>query len=262
MSVGCSALSKEQIMKVLESFEGTHLERNKLIFYVGISTGFRISEILSLKLEDVVYTKKDGRVLFPIVCKEEITVTKKNLKGGKKEHSSIRNRNVKINIECIEAIKRYVLAWKRMFSEAPLGSYPLFRSNKMKIVKSCKGEEGEAVLEDVVERKALSAVAARDILVRTFRKAGIYGRDREFSCHTMRKTYAQMMYGKLGRDLPMLQKALGHANINSTVQYLNIGAKDIKDASATMNDAFLNMESKEEIEKKMIILEAELPNWE
>ncbi len=250
MSSGCSALQKEQILKVLDAFDKRHFERDRLIFFIGISTGFRIAELMSLRVEDVAFTKKNELIL-PLVCKDEITMSRKNLKGGKKEGTSLSNRNVKINEECKEAIRKYLTSWKRMFSEIPLGSYPLFRSNKMKKTKSGVGEFSA----DVFERKALSTVAARDILQGAFIRAGILGRKREWACHSMRKTYAQNIYLKLNRDLPMTQKALGHANINSTVRYLNVGAKDIADASEGLNHLFL-------AEKEMVVLASELPNWE
>jgi integrase len=39
--------------------------------------------------------------------------------------------------------------------------------------------------------------------------------------HAMRKTFANRMYDKLGKDLVKCQRALGHRNINSTVSYLS-----------------------------------------
>jgi excisionase family DNA binding protein len=48
--------------------------------------------------------------------------------------------------------------------------------------------------------------------------------------HSMRKTFADRVYEALGRDIFRTQKALGHRNINSTVQYLSFKEQDIEAA--------------------------------
>jgi site-specific recombinase XerD len=45
--------------------------------------------------------------------------------------------------------------------------------------------------------------------------------------HAMRKTFAHRVYERLGRDLVKTQRALGHANINSTVSYLSCADEEI-----------------------------------
>ena len=45
--------------------------------------------------------------------------------------------------------------------------------------------------------------------------------------HTMRKTFAHRVYERLSRDLVKTQRALGHANINSTVSYLSCADEEI-----------------------------------
>ena len=45
--------------------------------------------------------------------------------------------------------------------------------------------------------------------------------------HAMRKTFANRAYEKLNHDLVKTQRALGHANINSTVQYLSFREEEI-----------------------------------
>jgi site-specific recombinase XerD len=45
--------------------------------------------------------------------------------------------------------------------------------------------------------------------------------------HSMRKSFAERVYNKLGRDLVKTQKALGHRSINSTVSYLSFIQEDI-----------------------------------
>jgi integrase len=45
--------------------------------------------------------------------------------------------------------------------------------------------------------------------------------------HAMRKTFCNRMYDKLNHDLVKTQRAMGHANVNSTVQYLSFREEEI-----------------------------------
>jgi integrase len=47
---GCRALSDEEIQRVLGSFRGRNAIRNRCLVLLGIKSGFRISELLSLKV--------------------------------------------------------------------------------------------------------------------------------------------------------------------------------------------------------------------
>jgi integrase len=50
---GCRPLSDEEVKLISQSFGGTFGKRNKALFVVGYRTGFRISELLSLRVDDV-----------------------------------------------------------------------------------------------------------------------------------------------------------------------------------------------------------------
>ena len=50
------------------------------------------------------------------------------------------------------------------------------------------------------------------------------------STHSTRKTFAGRVYDKLGGDIVKTQKALGHKDINSTVQYLAVDENEIDQA--------------------------------
>jgi hypothetical protein len=49
----------------------------------------------------------------------------------------------------------------------------------------------------------------------------------------MRKALANRICGKLGRDLGKTQRAMGYANINSTVSYLSFRDEEIDAAILT-----------------------------
>ena len=50
---GTRPLDNNEIRKVADSFDGVFATRNRGLFVLGISTGGRISELLSLKVEEV-----------------------------------------------------------------------------------------------------------------------------------------------------------------------------------------------------------------
>ena len=57
---GCRPLADREISLLLESgFIGRFANRNRALFALGVSTGFRISGLLSLKIENIL-SKKDS----------------------------------------------------------------------------------------------------------------------------------------------------------------------------------------------------------
>jgi integrase len=46
----------------------------------------------------------------------------------------------------------------------------------------------------------------------------------------LRKTFADRIYERFGRDLIKVQRALGHKSINSTVSYLSFREEEITEA--------------------------------
>ena len=69
---GCRPLSDAEVKQVAKSFSGTYAKRNKALFILGVRTGFRISELLSLLVGDVL---QHGKIL------DRITVQRRNMKG-------------------------------------------------------------------------------------------------------------------------------------------------------------------------------------
>lgn len=77
------------------------------------------------------------------------------------------------------------------------------------------------------ERRAITRVMAHIALKDAFAAVGLTG---PLGPHAMRKTFANRVYERLGRDLPKTQRALGHVNINNTVAYLSFREDDIHQA--------------------------------
>jgi Phage integrase family len=50
---GCRALTDDEVARVIQAFRGTYAARDRALFVLGIKTGFRIAELLSLRMGDV-----------------------------------------------------------------------------------------------------------------------------------------------------------------------------------------------------------------
>jgi len=88
---GCRPLTDAEIKTCLASLAGnTHSMRDRALFLLGIRSGFRISELLSLRIEDVY---QNGNYA------DRVTVAKRNMK--KKRES----RTVPIHPEAMSALK-------------------------------------------------------------------------------------------------------------------------------------------------------------
>ncbi|MCB0327788.1 MAG: tyrosine-type recombinase/integrase [Bdellovibrionales bacterium] len=191
----CKNLTDEEIQQVLTAFENPRLrygKRDRLFFLLGLKLGYRCSEMLSLKLKDVL--QEDGQVV------DRITIERRFMKLKK------RSRSVVVHPVVKAAIKDQVedLA-KRGFTD--LGTY-LFKSRNK-------------------ANKPLSRMQAWENLQKIFRMAGVKGK---LGTHVMRRSFANRVYEKLGKDLFRTMVALGHSHIASTVSYLNYHQSEVDQA--------------------------------
>ena len=69
---GSRPLSDEEVRLVAKSFHGAYATRNKALFILGVRAGFRISELLSLRVGDIYRHGKVG---------DRISVHRRNMKG-------------------------------------------------------------------------------------------------------------------------------------------------------------------------------------
>lgn len=188
---GSRPLTKEEITKARLCFTGSHALRNRALFELGLKTGFRGAELLSLKVKDVFQQNQ-------IV--DRVTVQRRNMK------KKFESRTILLHPEAKLYLQKYIE------TESMNESEYLFKSQK-------------------AENRPITPTQARRVLNKVFRLAGIAGR---LATHCMRKTFANEMHEKLGRDITKTQKALGHKNINSTVSYLSFKEEEIDQAVLEM----------------------------
>jgi integrase len=75
--------------------------------------------------------------------------------------------------------------------------------------------------------KPISRIQYHRIFKEAVEDNGLTGK---VATHSMRKTFADRVHEALDQDIFRTQKALGHRNINSTVQYLSFKEQDIEAA--------------------------------
>lgn len=191
---GCRSFTDQEADDIMKVFSGTFAARDRAIFAVGRFTGERISAILHLKAGDVVQA---GRVA------DAVTYRRASRKG------KVEGRTVKLHAEAKAALTAWI---NELAKDAVLTADDyVFPSRK-----------GQGPLGRVQYHRILKAAVEAN---------GLTGK---VATHSMRKTFADRVYEALGRDIFRTQKALGHKNINSTVQYLSFREADIDAAVLAM----------------------------
>lgn len=185
---GCRPLTSEEVALVAKSFTGVYALRDKALFLLGLKTGFRISELLSLQVGDII---QNGRMV------ERITVRRRNMKG------QTASRSVVLHPVARDAL----LSWlDECGKDAPLAP-------DLYVFRSRSGNN-----------RPISRWQAYKIIKTAADANGLNGK---IGTHTMRKSFANSLYDLLGRDLVRLQAALGHANITNTAKYVSFREEEI-----------------------------------
>ena len=179
------------------SFRGKLRRRNYALFLLGINTGFRISEILSLRLGDLL--EPDGNI------KERITVYKRHMKRKRTSRTILLNKAAREGIRpwLNELGRKDIIHKEDYVFRSMRGNYPIDRTHCWKILSRC------------------------------FKEADLKG---ALGTHSMRKTFANNVYNyflkKVAGGEPidafrLTSKALGHTDLKSTDVYLSFLEEDV-----------------------------------
>ena len=226
---GTRPLDNFEIQKVQDSFDGIFAIRNRSLFMLGVSTGGRISELLSLRIEDVY---QNGAAVSDLLFSKAIT------KGGV-------SRAVPVNSDGRQAIEA-LIEWHCSAYRRLAKTRPLFPS------RNGRG------------RKPLSRREAHDVLKRAYIKAGLNG---HLATHSLRKSFAQRLYEQTS-DIFAVQEMLGHANVATTQKYLGVNYASIREAVENMSTRSqahthtLLGSSLEKIEDETLFLEIALRGYD
>ncbi|MYA71056.1 phage integrase family protein [Candidatus Poribacteria bacterium] len=193
---GTRPLDNDEIRQVAACFDGSFEIRNRGLFMLGVSTGGRISELLSLRVGDVYQNKR------PVT---DLLFDKSVVKGGEV------SRAVPVNSDGRRAIED-LIAWHGERYQNADKDRPLFPS---------RNGQGE---------KRMSRRTAHDVLKRAFEAAGLNG---HLATHSLRKSFAQRLYDRTG-DIFAVQEMLGHKSVTTTQKYLGVNYANIKEAVEEM----------------------------
>ena len=193
---GTRPLDNDEIRRVSSCFTGTFKVRNRGLFMLGVSTGGRISELLSLTIGDVYQNR---------AAVTDLLFDRSIVKGGEV------SRAVPINRDGRQAIDNLV-AWHREQYNTTHKNRPLFPSRN-----------GQGTQQ-------MSRRTAHDVLKTAFESAGLNG---HLATHSLRKSFAQRLYDHTG-DIFAVQEMLGHKSVATTQQYLGVNYASIREAIEEM----------------------------
>jgi len=188
---GSRPFTDEEVKLISETFCGKYEHRDRALFLLGVKSGFRISELLSLRIGDIF---SGGRIA------PRVYVARRNMKGKKE------GRSVILHPEAKKALEVWI---KELWSMG-------YNSHNFYVFQSRKG--GNKPITRVQAWRILNTAAQENEL------AGHIG------THSMRKTFAGKIYDRLGHDIYRTKEALGHSNINTTVKYLSFKQEEIDQA--------------------------------
>ena len=193
---GTRPLNNNEIRRVSACFTGTFEARNRGLFMLGVSTGGRISELLSLTIGDVWQNR---------AAVTDLLYDKSIVKGGEV------SRAVPVNKDGRDAITD-LITWHREQHRNTRASRPLFPS------RNGQGTQG------------MSRRTAHNVLKQAFEAAGLNG---HLATHSLRKSFAQRLYDRTG-DIFVVQEMLGHKNVATTQKYLGVNYASVRDALEEM----------------------------
>ena len=121
---GTRPLDNDEIRRVSACFAGTFEKRNRGLFMLGVSTGGRISELLSLQIADVY---QNGRAVTDLLFDKSI------VKGGEV------SRAVPVNVDGRQAIDK-LIDWHRTQYQNTENDRPLFPSRQNPGRSRCIGK--------------------------------------------------------------------------------------------------------------------------
>lgn len=191
--IGCRPLSAAELDAVSAQFRGFSEHRDRLLFWLGCTSGFRVSELLSIRLGDL---WQDARIA------PTLRIRRRHTKGKHAGKSA----------PIAPLITPYALRWMADFTprHGSNPKLPLFISRE-------------------APARPITRVQAHRILSSAYARAGLFGGEGELATHCMRKTYAARMYDHF-KDIFKVQQALRHCSPASTVAYLSFAESELVQA--------------------------------
>jgi integrase len=212
--------SDEEVHKILQAFTGSQAVRDRAWFAPGVIWGYRISELMSLKVKDV-YDVDTGAV------REFITIESHRLKGGKSKPPKAQPpKPTNHDPECPCNLCHPKISKRRPPDDrsVPMGAArPFIQAQLDQLAKTRNGLDPERYLYESRKHDAdgssrpISRQQAWHALQLAMKRAGIAAE--HFGTHSLRKTSAAKMM-ELTKRIDVVRDWLGHRSSATTDRYL------------------------------------------
>lgn len=207
---GARPLTDPEVQQMLnDGFNGSYHRRDRSLFAIGISTGFRVSELLALQMRDVMHRK------YP---KDWIALERRHTKG------KTAGRTNRLMGFAQKVLQPWINARLAGTALPKLLDEPVFISRE--------------VDPHTQQIQPISLRRAGMILADAYERCGITG---SVSTHSMRKTFAKKAYqdaiekfqaGKVMKEpIFVVRDQLGHKHIQTTLKYLSFLGSELSEES-------------------------------
>lgn len=173
---------------------GKYAKRNLMYFYLGIYSGFRVNELLSIKIKNV--------MTYPPNINKKLFLSAGVMKGKKD------SRTVIINPILRKAIEEYLEEFDELYSKHERivvnitksdPECPLFPSRNSELDPKTGLRKPKRLMNRQMS-EIINSIATKLKL-------------ENVSTHSLRKTYAKSLYEIFDKDIIKLQKGLNHKDI-------------------------------------------------
>jgi integrase len=189
------ALTPSEILLLAQTLELRHRHRDRLFLLLAVTTGFRVSELLTLRFSQLINPAAQ--------VAKEITVARRSMKGGHGPRAkAVRSRRVPLNETARSAVETY------------LATLPVPPAGETFVFSSRNGDN-----------RPITRCQAHTIMKTLAREVGLDAT--RVGCHSTRKTYARGLYEASGHDLIKTQRLMGHTNPMTTARYLDTNEAEL-----------------------------------
>lgn len=171
--------------------------RNRVMMQLMLSIGLRLAEVVNLRWDDIDFLSEVLMVREGKGMKDRTLFIKDNNWRGVDDKAELQE-------------------WKDRQTEE-LGILPEYVFTTMS-----KGSKGNQLSDRYVQA----------MIRRYSKRAGI---NKKISPHTLRHTFATRLY-KHTRDIAVVQKALGHSDLSTTMIYVHLVNSDVEEALSSVED--------------------------